>query len=265
MGADLHDPQIPVPETSGLYGTPETTTITLNFSIFFRIFAGIGGLLLISASILIITHAILNGAVTDLSTTSLLASQFGLGMFSLIFFGAAGVAWIWTLKYPPVTIKMNADGLLIFGYYVIAGFSKWDNLISPEIIRIQGIPYFAIRFKDVDAFLKGRDEFDDKFIRIQDRFRQRLMRVVLALIGLLPKKFVDLFFSLFGFAGAPESVDAKGMLKWNFDSFGYHLVIPYMLIRGGPRSLVQKIEDARRVYTGDQARDKAAIEGSTDT
>jgi hypothetical protein len=247
MATNSHGPPIRVPETQEPHRSPETTTVTLNFSILYQIVAGFCALLLISTSVLLIVLAILNGSsITDLSALS----PFAIGAFSLMFFGTASVAWVWTLKYPAVTIKMNEDGLLIFGYYITAGFSTWDNLVSPEIIRIQGLPYFALRFKDLDAFMKGRTEIiDDKLIRKQDRFGRRVMRIVIALLGILPKKFVDLFFSLFGFAGAPKSAAARDMLDWTFESFGYHLVIPYMLIRGGPRSLVQKVEEARRAYT----------------
>ena len=95
----------------------------------------------------------------------------------------------------------------------------------------------------------GKRIISDTVILDHDRFGRRVMRIAIALLGILPKKFVDLVFSLFGFAGSPKSAVAKDMLDWTFESFGYHLVIPYMLIRGGPRALQQTIEEARRAYT----------------
>jgi len=246
MAIDSHGFPVLVLATQQSHRLPEATIVNLNFSILYRVFAGFCALLLISTSILLIVHAIQSDSITDLSTLS----PFAIGVFGLIFFGTGSVAWGWTWKYPAITIKMSEDGLLIFGYYVTAGFSRWSNLAPTKIIRIQGIPYLALRFMDLDAFLKGRDEIiSDTVILDHDRFGRRVMRIAIALLGILPKKFVDLVFSLFGFAGSPKSAGAKDMLDWTFESFGYHLVIPYMLIRGGPRALQQTIEEARRAYT----------------
>jgi hypothetical protein len=197
------------------------------------------------------------------------------GALSAVFFGVASKVAIHRLRRPAGTVDIRAEGLFLWCYtlgptsgslggYGVWGFVPWSNVSAAGVAKAQFVACLGIRLANIDAFIQSRSQVAQADAVEIDRWSQQSSRIVGALTPLLSfGKFAELIMLVCGFTGLPKSNNEKDILDWNCDNYGWHILIPQVVIPTGAAALA-KIIDERRVAAPKSAgvEERAADAGS---
>lgn len=228
--------------------------IEFRLSLRFKLFAMM--ILLLSALGALGSLAALSDALTTGEIESIVITLFGLAFFSI-----GVVIVVRRLVRPNGFIDIRPDGLLIacyglgpfsgsLGGYFVFGMANWPNLSKIDETRAQLVNCLGILLGNLDLFLSTKDELDQKEVFVNIRLGNLFARILMYGSSLGPfGKFTELFLKIFGFSGLPASTSEADVMDWNKRNYGYHILIPGIMIPGGVSSIRQRIIDQRSLHT----------------
>jgi len=211
-------------------------------------------------------------ALNGLATNDMIALT--TGALGAVFFGAATKVAIHRMRRPAGTVDIRSEGLLLWCYtlgptsgslggYGVWGFVPWSNLSATGVARAQFVNCLGIRLRDIDAFIQSRSQVAQADAVEVDRWSQQSSRIVGAIMPLLSfGKFVELIMLVFGYTGLPKSNNERDILDWNHENYGWHILIPQLVIPRGADALVKLIDENRAAAPVVAARANQAADES---
>lgn len=175
-----------------------------------------------------------------------------------LFSGLASLVFIRRLTLPQGVIEVRPDGVFIccysigpnsgiFGGYKAVGVADWPNLSATGLVRAQFRPCLGIRFRDPGVFAASKAKLNEQERSQIDHFGHQSVRIFYALGPKVPVvgSLSDLMMTLFGFTGMPKSAEEKDIWTWNEENYGWHLLIPDVILPTGPEAVRRAIEQHR--------------------
>ena len=228
--------------------------IEFRLSLGFKLFAMM--ILLLAVLCALGSLAALSDALTTGEVESIVITLFGFAFFSI-----GVVIVVRRLVRPNGFIDIRPDGLLIacyglgpfsgsLGGYFVFGMVNWPNLSKIDETRAQLVNCLGILLDNLDLFLSTKDELDQKEVFENIRLGNLFARILMYGSSLGPfGKFTEPFLKIFGFSGLPASTSEADVMDWNKKNYGYHILIPGIMIPGGVSSVRQRIIDQRSLHT----------------
>jgi hypothetical protein len=168
---------------------------------------------------------------------------FGIGA---AFFGGGSLFVLHLLRKKAGRLVLEERGLLVDSH-LACGFVPWSALEKAGVVRALGVRYLGLRVRDMEAFARSRHEREDLTRTGERRVARGFSSGMLAAVGKLFSPFETLL-SVLGLPKPPASGDDAEVAAFNFKAWGYHILLPALLIadaEGVARLLESRRSQAR--------------------
>ena len=174
-------------------------------------------------------------------------------LLSIVFFGGGSAFVLSLIVRKAGHLRIGADGLFL-DTYLVTGFIPWDNLDKAELKTIMLARNFAIRVKDLEAFLESRHTSGPFEMGTNHAVQQKAVSFMFAFKTILP---LDKILPFLGLPKLPGSGDDKEVLAYNDKAFSYHVLIPTLWLPDAER--VAALIRSSRQAAGTTALPPAAV------
>lgn len=183
-------------------------------------------------------------------------------LFSLLPIAASLFFGVIRLMEPASFWENQSEGILIACYtlgpigltghgdWFIWGLASWSNIVDVGTVH-RGFFWrgIGLQLDDLDAFLKTRRSLKREDFIARARRGPSWARLYIGWIVASPVgKFVGLVWNIRGLT-APKSVEENDVLQWNYDNFGYHIMIPRRSLRCAAAEILSEVESWRQSAT----------------
>ncbi len=136
--------------------------------------------------------------------------------------------------------------LTSFGDWFSWGFAEWTNLAVVGIAKRNFAEGLGLRFEDLDAFLASRQKLMRQDLIRHSRLGPQWARLTVSCINTtFLGKFLALGWTFQGLT-VPKSMEEKDVLVWNYENFGFHIIVLGRTIPCKTHALVELIETWRQ-------------------